>query len=401
MAVEKLPELTAKDQVVALVAEDCIDTAIATLNDKYKGLKADTKENYELVKKGHTEFVSRRTSIEKRRLSLKRDVDAEAARITKLLAPVELELKTEKDKYEEAEKARKAAIAAEKALAEKARIDKIKSKIAGFSNLAQGLMSKKASVLEEDLNFFKACIKDDDFNYEEFLGESEKIKFETENAIAKAYKERKELEDREAEIAKQQAAIAAQQAVIDEANRIVAEKAAADKLEQARLEDIRREKEQEELRSAQPAPLPEGTILIDDPIKDGLTFEDMPKIEAAACNKAAYISPALPDNSYVNLPFAALPLRNPKNICGTSASSIPLLPQDSAHKAFVLPVIPAKISLDNDEERLIVSQNLRAHSETQFLRHLGIALEDATYDQADRIKNAFPEYWNQYLNWGK
>lgn len=243
MSAEKIQELTPKDQVVALVANDCVDTAIIALNEKYKGLKAVDEDSFTLVKKGLKEYVSRRTAIEDRRLSLKRDVDAEAKRITLLLAPGEAALKKEKDAWDDKAKA----AAAEKERLNKVRIEKIQARIATFSVYLQNIMTKSAGDLKSDLDFLKSCIIADTFNYEEFINDAEKIKVTTEKALFDAYTQRKALEDREAEVTRQRDELARQQETIDAANRIIAEKVEADRLEQERVEAVERDKKEESL----------------------------------------------------------------------------------------------------------------------------------------------------------
>lgn len=308
MSAEKIQELTPKDHVLLAIAEDSPETAIAKLKEKYTGLKANTKENYELVKKGHTDCVSRRTSIDKRRLSLKRDVDSQALKLTELLAPIEAELKIEKDKYEAVEKARKAAADAAKALAGKERKDKIQARLTSFSSHSQNLMTKTAEQLKTDLEFFRACIANDNFDYAEFLNEAEKIKFNTEQALSTAYKDRAGLERREAEVAKQKEELAVQQKIIDEANRIIAEKAA-----------------QEELRAFQPAPIPKGMILIDDPIakhpEQNILLNHAAQVMLDAydnvdCNSRAVRIPDSEHGEYMpsNNQLVALPLQTESNV---------------------------------------------------------------------------------------
>ncbi len=37
----------------------------------------------------------------------------------------------------------------------------------------------------------------------------------------------------------------------------------------------------------------------------------------------------------------------------------------------------------------------------EFVYALGVALQSGTEDDAERIKTAFPEYWEKYKAWGK
>src|SRR5882757_850168 len=51
-------------------------------------------------------------------------------------------------------------------------------------------------------------------------------------------------------------------------------------------------------------------------------------------------------------------------------------------------------------ESRVIAGNMRDYG-GGFVKKLGEALFLADRFNTQRIKNAFPEYWNQYLNWGK
>ena len=51
-------------------------------------------------------------------------------------------------------------------------------------------------------------------------------------------------------------------------------------------------------------------------------------------------------------------------------------------------------------EKIIVATNMEKYG-GNFVKKLGMALFSADHINTQRIKDAFPEYWNQYLNWGK
>ena len=52
------------------------------------------------------------------------------------------------------------------------------------------------------------------------------------------------------------------------------------------------------------------------------------------------------------------------------------------------------------DELLKVSNNMFNYGGS-FVRALGEALAKADAINQQKIKDAFPEYWEQYLNWGK
>lgn len=390
MTAEKIQVLTPKQHVLQAVADDSPETAIAFFKEKYAGLKADTKENYELIKKGYTEAVTRRTSIEKRRLSLKKDVDAEAARLTLLLAPIELELKTEKDAYEAEEKARKAEAAAKKAAEEKIRIDKIKARIANFGSYLQNIMTKDAETLKSDLDFLTDCIDQDTFNYEEFINEAEKAKFETRTALNTAYVERKALEEREAAIKAKQEEMDKQQAVIDEANRIIAEKAAEDA-----------NKAQQEMIDS----LPSDTIIeeLETEIKE--VFGENINVDSASnvqyFNKQSQEQQFLEDdsgNTATNIPLSDLNAIGDDEVRYDNRS-------DTIKTSKAIAINPYTTTEDilasiPSNEHFKIAANMQKFGGS-FVKHLGAALGCADANNIQRIKNAFPDYWTQYENWGK
>ena len=54
----------------------------------------------------------------------------------------------------------------------------------------------------------------------------------------------------------------------------------------------------------------------------------------------------------------------------------------------------------NQNEVLTVSINMQKYGGS-FVSALGEALSHADWINQKTIKNAFPEEWEQYLNWGK
>ncbi len=50
------------------------------------------------------------------------------------------------------------------------------------------------------------------------------------------------------------------------------------------------------------------------------------------------------------------------------------------------------------DERWTVSENMQKFGGS-FVQALGVALSKADSNNTHRIKNAFPDYWEEYLNW--
>lgn len=55
--------------------------------------------------------------------------------------------------------------------------------------------------------------------------------------------------------------------------------------------------------------------------------------------------------------------------------------------------------IENDEV-YTVSENMQRYGGS-FVKALGVALSCADVHNQIKIKNAFPEYWDQYLNFAK
>jgi hypothetical protein len=53
-----------------------------------------------------------------------------------------------------------------------------------------------------------------------------------------------------------------------------------------------------------------------------------------------------------------------------------------------------------EDEKFTVSRNMIEWG-GGFVRALGEALSHADFENTNRIKAAFPEYWDKYLNWDK
>jgi hypothetical protein len=111
--VESVPEIpTSFDQLIKieLTKFDVVVPAVAELSKEFLPLKIasiDDTEGYAEVSKALRFIVSKRTSVEDKRKELKADslaygraVDARAKEITEMLSPIELHLKSEKDRID-------------------------------------------------------------------------------------------------------------------------------------------------------------------------------------------------------------------------------------------------------------------------------------------------------------
>lgn len=116
---EETQEQPAQTLATTVVRYSVQDSAIAELATQYLPLKiADVhdKVGLALVHEARMDIKRRRTGVEKMRVALKKDaldygrrVDAEAARLTALLAPIEAHLDAEEGRIEQAKSALKAA----------------------------------------------------------------------------------------------------------------------------------------------------------------------------------------------------------------------------------------------------------------------------------------------------
>lgn len=365
MALEKIQELTPQQQVVQLVAEDCADVAIAKLADKYRGLKAVDNASYEVLKRALRDIVSRRTGVDKRRKSLKNDVEKEAKRITALLTEIENPLKAEKDKYEEEAKR----ITAEKAAIEAARIAKIQARIATFAKPLENASTKTAAQLLEDLHFLGDCIETDTFGYQEFSELAYQTQQDTYNKLSAVHLQKKMAEDELARIEEEKAAIALERAALEKEKAELAAKQATEAVKEIEISDL----------SALDSKLAAGRIA---------SVEINSSVEAIKQN----------DADHTNVSEARTIDRSP-DLMGRLINT---------HVAYGagngITIHPNGISAIDDRtlysEAAIVTENMQ-HYGGGFVKALGIALSKASMGNMLRIRKAFPEYWNQYLNWGK
>lgn len=235
------------------------DSVIAEMSSRYLMLKIE--DGYEVVKKARIEVKNKRVEVEKKRKELKEDalrygqaIDAEARRLTALLAPIEEHLEREERIYldeKERERKEKERIAAEKLQAKIDRLCALGAQYNGTVFSAYGLQVAHKAL--------EAC---SDEGFEQFIAqvvkakeaEEARIRAEEEAKKAEAERLRKIAEEQEAE-RKRLAEIeraqkeeadrlrAAQEAIERERQRLIAEEAARLKA----IEDEKRRVEEERL----------------------------------------------------------------------------------------------------------------------------------------------------------
>ena len=108
-----------------LVAIGVTDKALTDLGSKYKDMPADNPAEYKALVAGIREVRTLRTTVDKTRLTLKREIDKESKRIVAVLIGLEDPMKATKEAYDEV----KAAEKAERDRLEKIRVDGIKALI--------------------------------------------------------------------------------------------------------------------------------------------------------------------------------------------------------------------------------------------------------------------------------
>lgn len=212
-----------------VVEYDLPNAAIKELAERFAPLEITDTASYKMVVGAIAEVRTLRTTVEKKRVELKRDaleygrkVDSEAKRITAMLTPIENELIGKK----QIEDNRKEAERQEKIRIEQERIACIREKISGIQRMVLGLNGLTSKDIH-DLAPLVAAIVITPEEYAEFTLEAEQAKGEVKAAIAKAYDERVKLEE---------------------------EEEAARKAESERLEQVRKEQEAEAKRPGEKGP---------------------------------------------------------------------------------------------------------------------------------------------------
>lgn len=396
MAIEKMPDLPAKNPLYELIADDTPELAIAKLADKYRGLKATDKQSYEVLKMALRDVVSRRTGIEKRRLSLKRDVDKHAAELTRMIEDIEAPLVLEKDKYE-AEAKR---IAAEKAAIEKARVDKIHARIDNFTKPLLSMQGKTAAQLLDELRFLQDCILNDKFDYEELTQQAKDIQQDVIHKITAAYTTKKAAEDEAARIAAEKAALAAEREALEK------EKAALAEAKQQQVSKIPSTPALEPLNVVQAT---EAIVLqnkeaaasvhlvtqeVLDSAQVGLVVKNTEGIELLNVSEGTLTGSLSVNNQH------GAELLNIKDGAVVSIGEIPepIKPHDTGYFSAPEYKIMLNVCEAIANEKATVSENMQRWG-GGFVKALGAALSHADMNNTQRIKKAFPEYWDQYLNW--
>lgn len=234
-----------------IVEYDITDATIAELRDQGRSLDISADGGYEAVRKFIRGVVTLRTTVEAKRKELKADalawgrkVDAEAKRITNLLLEIEEPLKLAKKEVDD-ERER---IKAEKAAAEKARIDAHKARIQEYLEAPINLARATSDDIEAEISRLEGVEIQSDA-WEEFFDEAQQVLSRTidslkdmhTDALMREAVERRNAE-RERELEEERKRFEAEQA---EQNRIAAEKRAE---EEARLQQQRDEQEAEKRR---------------------------------------------------------------------------------------------------------------------------------------------------------
>ena len=345
-------QLIETPELKAVIQLGATPDSIAEIEAKYKDIMPVDAATLKTLREGIAAYRNLRGTITDKHAELKKPIleegrliDAEKNKLIALIEPKEKALNDKRETYEKAE-------AAAKALAEKQRVDKIKLKIAGWASFKNGLLTKNSEILKNDLDFFRDCIGNDNFNYEEFAGDAEATKATTEAALNQAYLERRALEDREA-------LLKAQQAEIDAQNAALKEKEAAAAIEQKRLDA---EKADLEKQKAEIEPMRN--------IPATLNAEAKPRITAAQ----VYSSP------------------------------MPTIAKTITHVKEVITAAPLTQGLETDQNFIIaalVGRNMAQNGlqfGNEFKHHLGRALcaENITLADILVIKNGFPDLWEKY-----
>jgi uncharacterized protein YoxC len=232
--------IEAVDSGYPLIEYSVTDAVLAELTEKYAGITEITDDNYELVKIGVQKMTKLRTGIETHRNELLKDarqftddVNAEAKRVTALVAaiesPVKL-LKTDHDSKVKAQKEREKA-------KEKRRTDGINEKIDHIEQVGRDLDGLSAKALS-DLKGVMENLIPEEADYQEFHAvalerhESTLARLTVAHlkAVARELEAQKLKEDQD-RLAKEKSDAAAAQKVIDDANTAAQKKLDDDRAE--------------------------------------------------------------------------------------------------------------------------------------------------------------------------
>lgn len=242
------------------------DAEIAKLKKKYAGLKVkgvEDKAGLKVVKEALSDVVSRRTAIDKKRLSLTGDyrkivdaINGEAKRLTGLIVEIEEPLRAEKERID-------ALIKEEKERKEKEEQEKLDNRIATLKEKGMafdGSFYTIGASITMDIVSIKG-LKDSDFDFlvAKVEMEAEKIrKAQEEEEKRKAAEEaerkrqQEELERQQAELRKQQEEMEAQRKEFERQQEELREmKLKAEREEQERKERIAQEEADKQRRELQ------------------------------------------------------------------------------------------------------------------------------------------------------
>ncbi len=300
------PELVDRAEVSngkAIVAYSRTEAALASLREKYKGIRYDltTTAGDKAARAGRLELKTLRTDLEAKRKELKapaldfgRKIDSEAARLTSeiqaLEDPIDAQIRADEKRREDERRAREEAEAARK----KVHTDAI-GRISKYVELAADLPSERIAAGIAQLEAFNLA------GFEEFTAEATETRDRTLAALRTLHIKAKAREEEEARLAAQrieQERIAAEQAEAaarlkaqqDEIDRQRAELEARE--EAQRQEDLAREQRQREEQealerrqreaTAAPAPAADRYLPASEPAQTAANVVPMPTKAPAA-----------------------------------------------------------------------------------------------------------------------
>lgn len=188
---------SAKENTTEVAQYQPIEAALAALRHKYQGVvfQFGTKDGEKAARDARRELVGLRTSLEDKRVALKKPVlelgkaiDAEAWRIKgeieALETPIDEQIKAEEKRKVDEKAAREAAEKAEREArekAEKARVDAIQAKIKAIANKPLEVLGKKPLDIENAINQVE-FMPVTDVEFEEFVIEASEAR---ETSVAK------------------------------------------------------------------------------------------------------------------------------------------------------------------------------------------------------------------------
>ena len=229
------------------------EAKIAEIKEQTADLDASCADGYKGIKNGLSVLTKYRTSVEKKRMELKRPaleygraVDAEAKRITALILDVEDPLRAKKKVVDDMQKK----IEEEAKRKEEARVNALEAKIQGIRALASNITPNHTSeYIQEQIDGLNGLeITPDADSFAEFAASAElerkytlealagsldqRKRFETEQAIVR--ENQKKLEEEKAKLAEERKKLEAHQRKLEEAAEKERQEAEAKRLAEAK-----------------------------------------------------------------------------------------------------------------------------------------------------------------------